>query len=428
MKLVYKKNHQKTVRSLTQDECRRLKCYANDNLSSEDKPLLEQLMNQCRDLGYWILCDCDQEKEVLMTVVRREGGLMYLARLHRYDPHHDSCPFKTNNAYQTPGKQARSRPINLKKNLDFFKKGELIENKDNTHTPRSKHQSSGGKRQSKLSRLMYTMLFNAGLSEYSLDYPPITEQYKAIRKAMDDTSIANKLAFNTCFWTHPHGLTSINERLNKLSYKFLPKASPHGFGLFIADKVDVSELYLTSSEGLISLSIEGELMAVSGRMSKTDGPFLCMVAFSDCINENEFVAINAYVTPVASRRHLMPMDSRYERLVFNQLMQKLQYYWQAQKKKVIIEKPLFDRVDKYNQEVRVRPDFILKIDNRQCVLEVGGSHEDDYLSRKKIMHEHMGFLGPVFNFDALAAEKSGQFNQALNRTLNLLFKTLIYGS
>jgi len=115
----------------------------------------------------------------------------------------------------------------------------------------------------------------------------------------------------------------------------------------------------------------------------------------------------------------VPVDSRYERNVLTTLRKWLSW-WSDRNLNVTIEKPLVD-IEGFNPETHepfsIKPDFILRTNYGAVVLEVMGSHESDYISRKSRLLRDMQCIGPVISFDALEAEKNGMWNEHLKEAL-----------
>jgi hypothetical protein len=162
------------------------------------------------------------------------------------------------------------------------------------------------------------------------------------------------------------------------------------------------------------IAFSGILKKLSGRIGQVSAPYLVIFTITDAVNDGFFQPMNVFVVPVYSKSLLVPVDSSYERKVFSKLLQALPY-WKKCGAEVRIKKPLFDTVVHTQEgEKSIRPDFLISANGTKIILEVSGSHEVEYLERKKRTHALMAEFGTLINFDACEAEKNGNWQQALN--------------
>ena len=162
------------------------------------------------------------------------------------------------------------------------------------------------------------------------------------------------------------------------------------------------------------IKISNRIYRSSGRFSARTSPFMAFILIIDSIETpNFYQPFDAFVVPCYSEKTFIPVDSYYEREVLKRLFA-LQFEWTQKGGALEIIKPLFD-IEIDSEINGVLPDFILRTPEKQLIIEVNGSHEPEYLQRKKQVHEKMSKLGTVLSFDAYGAEKEDRLTYLMNQ-------------
>ncbi|WP_390241004.1 DUF1173 domain-containing protein [Vibrio sp. R78045] len=155
---------------------------------------------------------------------------------------------------------------------------------------------------------------------------------------------------------------------------------PHALIFLVASQLE------TTDDCVIADGVKYSVNKIYRTGRKTKAPVLIVLSLAVNPLTKEFEVYNAYIKPVLSTSHLMPVDSHLERVVAQGLIDRIEsasdsFRWSLQK-------PLFSKADRSNS-VSVLPDFILRSKNKNKVvnyvevIEVMGCLDDpEYVKRK----------------------------------------------
>ena len=286
-----------------------------------------------------------------------------------------------------------------------------------------------------MARVLYSLCQYAHLasvdlakSNYIDDKPieAIATQYAAMKAAAAQFFLVKHVRLSDYFLTFASA-SKLAMQLKKDQPPWPKNADKYGVIIAVADEVSSLEAHFSTQQSQWHETFQGTVTHCSGRLGKESGPFLVIYTVAGSLdNPHYYQPMDAYVVPVYSKKLLVPIDSRYERKVLTTLRERLGW-WSENNLNVTIEKPLVDIEGfnpKTNESFSVKPDFVLRTNYGAVVLEVMGSHEADYISRKARLLPDMQCVGPVIEFDALAAEKNGRRDEHLKEALRACSRKL----
>lgn len=414
MYLVKKQHPEQSIGRIREDTRQLLIRSQSQPLNAMEEQRLVRLLNDWRERGYWIACDCKRSEPPLMTVTRRDNGTLYITRINARGDHADHCPMKglsykrsTNRSVSVTQACDMDAVLNLHRDAKS-----VATQKDNTEETDNSRQAGGYT--PRLARVLYTLLTKAKLNLIDINALSVVDQYQQLNQAAKQLKVSQQLPLSEVLYTHPKGVRIAFKTLNDQKKAGLWEDKPYAVAVLVVDEIEDHDLICQLKDETLKLHVEGQLKFVSGRLGEQSGPYLVIFTITDTAEKPGFYApYNAYAMPVVSKGLLVPVDSRYERMVI-QALRKWLPWWQKKGLNVTIEKPLFDEEVMVDGESDVvRPDIILRTANKSCTLEVGGSLDKSYLERKARMHELMSQHRRVFNFDAISAEKAQRFDESL---------------
>jgi hypothetical protein len=360
----------------------------------------------------WIVCDCQTQIPAVMTVCQREQCL-YLRRISSFAEHHPHCPFYRDRIEAASSPAVRKKPESSTL-FGLYKASSTI----TTHSSSSSGLSqSPSQRLPTLARRLFRLLDDAKLLAIPALLPSLPEQYQAIKKTCNSIRIASGVYLSDYFWTHPAQLSYAKSLLGCAQSRWPAQYSPHGFMLLLADACEDKRLTCQYKNKEYIIETINPIKLSSGRLGAVSAPFLVLMSIAQLTEGESFTPLDAYAIPVYSKSLLMPVESSYERKVLKSL---LSIAWSLEKKGIAltIEKPMFD--------IEVgdswcRPDFILRHQHHAIVIEVMGSHEDEYLTRKQHTHATMKKLGDFIEIDAYAAEAKQEWDERLSKLARTIY-------
>lgn len=369
-----------------------------------------------RDL--WLQCDClDKGLQPVFRFNRASSGSLYLHHITSRTAHAEHCIFKERIWSTHEEKTAKINryikkltPLNLitkqSINLLALKK----EEKPQKNTP------SSANRRSRLCQALYRLLDDAGVNVIS----PLNKvsPFKAIEQAALSIEIQPNKTLRDYLFITPSSIYKAAYAL-KADKTYWPKAiRKHALLLVKVKAVYEQHLDILLPDGAIQkIKISNRIYCSSGRFGARTPPFMAFILMTDSTDApNFYQPFNAFVVPCYSEKTFMPVDSYYEREVLRRLFA-LQFEWQKTGYLLEVIKPLFDMsVESNGSEVEgVLPDFIVRTPDKQLLIEVNGSHEQEYLQRKQRVHQLMSQLGTVLSFDAYGAEKENRLKQGISQ-------------
>lgn len=411
----------KYIEALSQEHIKLLKRLAycaksGGELDSNSTRHLFDLLRTVKLKQEWIACDCHNDKPSVMTVCHRNQSL-YLRRVASFPEHDQACIFYRESVENT-SQATRKKP----KASSLFS---LYRESSEVAAPKvslSISGSSGGQSLPKLARRLFQLLDMAGLLQVTSDYREIKAQYGALKKVTESLQLTPKNRLCHYFWTHPAQVGYAGMYLKKTKYTWPKEHSPHGFLLVVAEKIDGDTLLCKYGGKTYEIKTQNPVKLSSGRLGGISAPYLVFMSIASLGASAGFYPLDAYAIPVYSPFLLMPVESHYERLFLKKLLS-LSASLKKRGINSVIEKPMFDISVGENEACR--PDFIIKANNKTLVLEVMGSHEEDYLERKARTHPLMEKLGPLLEFDALKATNNKSWDEDFTKIAKIIYAQLL---
>jgi hypothetical protein len=362
---------------------------------------------------------------VALTHIRRHDDA-------RWPGHDQSCDFYKDQAEQRsivasygPG---AGRPFRLVRKLK--QGGGALER---TIETRSYSRGRPG-----LARLLMRLMEDAGLQRIPADWtlPALQLQIKAIWGAASHVELDTKVKVSDFFCTSPARLGELIERLINVRVGRFKHNRAHGILLARVGAI---------TKGIIE-PLAGAPIAVRGRIAVfgEDGegtnakakmaraPYLAACIVGNAEDEGRVEVLSAYVHPCMSAKHLMLVDSNFERQTFRELQAIQAEVANKKKNAVTIVKPLFDlgaaAVPDDNSEGRppAIPDFILtaegpaRLKKTTVIVETMGYTDQDYNLRKVRTQRMMSSMldgAPViehdmrYSFGTRTKEESNRFRR-----------------
>lgn len=419
-------NHKKLLKGHVDDgEMKLIKTPLTPDTESFKQQQL--ILNGWRERNLWVQCDCkddteDFDKRPVMSLRRLPSGLVIFAILPSSDPHKDSCPF-----YRIIKYKQYENGQNLKQNrkrTDFVfhrhavEKVEESEDDDNDNAKRSSKASMPG-----LQRFIYNVAHESGIHVFTEKTQLREAAYLfRIKKAAEEFTINKRFKLSDYLYFDLKDQDNAIHRLRVTEKYWVGSARPHCVFVFPIDSVvrddngtALKRLRFGQEGGPVEerllLPKECDLILPGRFIVNKVNPGLAVVTFADVSQTDTsfYAPAKALVLPVVSKDHLMIVESNFERVMAKCLRKYQKFLAHKAKVQFFIKvvKPLDDLRAPVSGE-SCRPDFVIEINNRKVILEVMGSHDDEYLERKRRTVSIMEEIAPVFEFDALAAQQDGQ--------------------
>ena len=372
--------------------------------------------------GNWILCDC-------LGQVERPPALIPVAEAHirrHHEPpwpdHDPDCDFYRDAAEQHAITRSYARLPDGKRVALLARLKTNERTRPQQLTGRSFARSRGA-----LATLLMRLIEEAGLNQVLPvgATAALGEQYKAIRRAAQRVEIDEGVSLSEFLCTYPPALPDFCARIARVSpSRFRGSKRPHG--VLISAVEDASIGYLRLFDGQ-AVPVRGEIAVFGEREGHTRqtaaerrarSPFLAICLVGRSAPTAPVEVLKAYLHPCLSPRHLMPMDSSYERHTLQLLLQLQAWLLKNQTVRLVIKKPVFNissvpvdgGLDGEPTTPRgpCIPDFLLAADHvppggiPSVIVETMGYSDMGYRERKQRTHPLMGqSLGsaPVIEHD-----------------------------
>ena len=387
-------------------------------LNTGDMAHLQKLSKWIYEQEKWIQCGCTAHLEKpLMRLKRSQAGKLFLARITRTG-HHAECPYKEIAKKEHEHLKTKSRSGCLKKDgpLNLIARnvsGITVSNKKSSAYERS----SPSRRRPTLCNSLYRIIEEAGLNTISLTQE--SSPYNRLVNTVAKLEVVSSIPLSDYFH-----LNATKKGLYDaaMALKHDQRVWPNAFSrhcVFLAKAKSFNnnqiEVYKGRSEETQCIDISNQVIPSSGRLGSRSEPYMAMIVVKDSVlNPGFYVPTDAFIVPCYSKTTFIPVDSHYERLVLKKMFS-LQFYLKERGVFFEIVKPLFDiEVTKEEETHHVLPDFIIKTPAENIVIEVSGSHETEYLSRKERTHEHMKQIGTLLNIDCYGAELNNRLDEELS--------------
>ena len=401
----------------------------NREITSALQREIAAILQEARENEFWIACDClqDAPEPPLMYARGLKSGRLSLVRMSNRAAHFSTCPLKRMEEDGECATTASSRTKPWDSTLPLNLHRGLVTELSSAQAQKNKAGSSSSTRLSKLGRLLYTVLQDSGLTKMDIHAKSVNEQYAALRKVASGYALATQIAAKDYLWTFAKDVNRAYQTLKTNAASWPATTRPYGLALLTVDHFDGQKAVCAQeNKEEISIALQGNLSFSSGRIGEASKPFLLLCTITDLTGKpGYYQPMNGYAIPVYSKALLMPVESNYERRVLKKLIEIVRAL-HNKNVFVAVEKPLFDvEVTVDGEIVQCRPDFLLETNKRKVVIEVMGSHEDDYLSRKARTHPVMEKLGTLLTFDAQEAERTKQWDAKLDKLVKQIYAVLL---
>ena len=366
----------------------------------------------------WLQCRCIMH-DTSHPVVRlnlSNANRYYIHRIHSRGTHALHCPLFKEAGEEMPAHLQTPPKTVLKKTgaLNFMSKRGQGLSASTTNATNKRVREEGTKRSS-LCNALYRLLDDAGCNRLSFEtqLPPFQSLLKTIR----NTELIINKPLEPYFYFDIRKLVIAAISLRK-DERMWPVHVPRHclFLLNVTDVIDDKNMTVLMADGKTKLlTVSNKINSSSGRLGKRSGPYMALVSVTDsAYRPGFFEPFDAFVVPKYSEGSFVPVDSYYEREMLRHLY-RMQYELHKAHIPFTIEKPLFDIPVNINEQEAypVLPDFILKTPTKNLIIEVDGSLEETYKTRKYRTQALMGNLGEVFVFDAVTHDLKGDMPQAL---------------
>lgn len=418
-------NHRKIIkRTVTEEERRLIRTALTPD--TEAFALQQKTLNSWRESNLWVQCDCKDsteefDKRPVMSLRRLPSGLIIFAILPTSDPHVDSCPFYRMIKYNQyeKGQQLKQN----KKRTDFVFHRHAIERLDEDDQEADDNKKSASRPSMPgLQRFMYNLAHQSGIHVFTEKTKLKEDAYLyRLKLAAEDFTINKRFKLSDYLYFKIDQQNEAIHRLKVTEKYWTGAARAHCVFVFPIDEVVKSDVGITLKRlrfiddevkvEELSLPKECDVILPGRMIINAPNPCLAIMTMADTskTDVSYYGPAKVLVLPVVSKDHLMIVESNFERVMAKTLRKyqkflankaKVQFY-------IRVVKPLDDLRSPISGEA-CRPDFVIEINNRKVILEVMGSHEEDYIERKKRTVPIMEELAPVYEFDALQAQKDGQ--------------------
>lgn len=387
---------------------------------------LHALCRMIHERDLWIQCDCrDSGFQPVFRIKQASSGTFYLHRITSRAEHAASCLFKevVYNHNKNPLKE--SKPF-LKKNVPFNLMGKKSDSLWNTSESKSAHSQSQGTKRTKLARVLFHLLDASGLN--TVGFNDQLKPSDALLQAAQSLELTQGIFVANYLELNPNRI-----RYRAVSLKddssWKNNREKHLLALVHVSSFDEHTLdVIYPDKSIKKIPIAHRIYRSSGRFSARTSPYIALILIGTTAESPGFYQpIKAFVMPSYSTASYFPVDSFYEREVLRHLY-RLYFELLKQGHSFQIVKPLFDievSLKGTQEQCFVLPDFLIRQGRRTLVLEVNGSHELDYLERKKRTHEHMKHLGTLLSFDAYLAETENRWNQEITLLMQQITDWLV---
>lgn len=387
----------------------------------------QELLLALRENHHWLVCSCQDKSPPIMFPRRYPSGTYGLVNHADHRNHDPECPF-----WKMTRPDAADEKIKLKKTrqrFDFCFHRQITEKldeeeKDDLEPDEEKKSRSKG--DPGLVKLIYLLVSLARLDRF--DGQCEYREEEAINRIC---TAAQLLTLNRLFtirqwlYTDIRELESAIRRLNASESEWCRSGRPHALFLLLVDKIGFTEDGRFKVESFHKPLDGGDWQVMThefpahfqvvmpGRIhSQEGGPFILLftVAVPPKSPLPFYSECKGAIVPILTKNHPLPVDSRFERETLKALRKQMKWWRDNRRTWIEVFKPNFDLIAPQSQ-LPVRPDIVLEHKNRKVILEVMGSHSEEYRASKAITVPRMFEIAPVVEFDALAADLDNQLKE-----------------
>ncbi|MCJ8294371.1 MAG: hypothetical protein MJK15_08185 [Colwellia sp.] len=363
----------------------------------------------------WITCDCNQTRNIAFPV---QGEHTWYFKNHSNNsPHEKDCHIGNKTTIKVNEEDiVVIRPVG-EEIFDICKKGRIA---SGDGSPDSNGEIQRRVRLAKLGRLLLKVMVAANINEESTGVvPDAVTKFKALRKAIGeeryDIDHYIKDILFTDFERFSHKQEEIKNWADNWSSE---RTEPHAFVLCLITKVtridnnyEIEYLVLNDDESgftnakfkIFNSYFNSKFKTINGRISlENGGPWIGVFVmrhkeqYKNKPETANYFPVRAFIYPICSVTNLFPVDSNKERETYKKIEDLLDYN-RSKNKQVRVRKPLYAEPNtNSNIELDViHPDFIID-SNKECILEVMGLSETDYVERKIELKKYYEDAGTAF--------------------------------
>lgn len=271
-----------------------------------------------------------------------------------------------------------------------------------------------------LARLLMRVIHEAGLDKVTPGWTErdLAGQYRMIRRAARAVPLTGTLRLGRYLETFAPDYESFRGRIEAIPVGTFKPSRPHGIMICVARAISAGMVEVGDN---LHLAVQGRISVFGeteghGRIQDADArrpPYLVAALVARPSPDAPAAILRAYAHPVASRAHLLLVDSNHERRTLERLMKLQRWLLKARNVLATIEKPLFDLgapddddwspvlVDQAgggNRESGTRPpiipDFVMRAKSAKgglatVIVETMGYEDERYVERKARIHPLM---------------------------------------
>ncbi|WP_203368739.1 hypothetical protein [Cysteiniphilum marinum] len=419
------------VRALSDDEANALFwVFIKNKGNNQQKQIVKTLSETIRDRDCWLECDCDtkEDEHALMTIALSHKDNYYLQHINSRGDHNTNCRFKGSATF-SGGSSNQVKRVSKSNLLRLHVRGGLGDEDKKEKNKKSESPSSKSTvtKYPRLARFLYCLLEDARLNRVHCNSVNISDSYKALRQAARKYQLEKGIKASEFLFTYPD-IEQIKQKL-KGSLSRWGEARPYALCVAVASDIVGNKIIFKYKAKEIVVELNGILKKSSGRLGEDSKPYLVIFTVTDSNDDiGHFKPYNGFAVPVLSPFELIPVDSRYERMVLEKLKYRARW-WHQQKLTATVIKPLFDESVMIDGELlNCLPDIVVETPKHNIVFEVMGSHEQTYIDRKERTTKVMRELGEYIEFDALEAEKTNNWDEMLNKKVSQLSALVFKGN
>lgn len=357
---------------------------------------------------YWLTCFCNPKAILIICSLKSN---LYI-RCKTLQQHSKNCRFAKNKIILTQ-KRYKNNSFKRIKRYDLYKHIQsLSTNNSNLNENNSKLKSI-----SSLGQILYTIIDESKVNIVNYHSPiSILKQLTQITNAFQDPQKFITKGIPLAKY-YRYSLQDVTLRKAQLmlqqAIRIFPK-NLYPFMLFTTLASEISANHFITKKHNQTYFVDNIISTTSTWINKTISAPYFLLAAAVLNSNNEIFFKDAFAIPVVSNALLMPIESNYERNVYNILSHHCSPYSFIQ-----IEKPLFDLLTEDKQ--RFRPDFIVHIHNTHKIfVEVLGSNNPGYLNHKEqirsLSRNHCDKYISIKAFES--AREYDRFKYQLQQTLN----------
>ena len=415
------------LKAITEQEANALFwVFVKNNGSDSQRHIAQSIAQYLKDHDGWLRCHCRAGDLPLITAGISINNHYYLRHLNARAEHDKHCRFK---AIDRPNLQYEHHAKPCSKNVPLRLHRLGVVSQEGKSKEKKEAHNHCGNRYPRLARVLYSFIDDARLNQFTIeDKLRLADRYHLLQKAVAPYQLERGIKASDYLFTYPD-VGRMAEKLEESKHCWPEHSRAYAICISIADQVVNNTLHFNFKDSPVEVTLSGKLIPSSGRVGNSS-PFLVIFTVTDTTDEpGVYKPFNGFYVPAYSKSRLIPVDSSYEREVLKLIAHRAHWWQQKHGLKFKIIKPLFDIKTLCEGQLQTaRPDFLIETPNRNIIFEVMGSHEDEYLERKRRTLKIMQEIGEVIEFDAFYADRSGHWDKTLKDSVSKLTTAVFNGN